>query len=178
MTIVVCPLSRVHEMVAAYAPERVVSVLDPHFVFPDLGAAYRDRHLKLRFHDVHAPRDGDVVASVEHARALVAFLEEWNRERPLLVHCRAGVGRSTATAFIAACALNPGADEYAIARELRRTSTNARPNETWVGVADRVLGRRGRMRRAIEDTGRGLPWIDVDENEPFELTSDFGVAES
>jgi predicted protein tyrosine phosphatase len=173
VTIVVCPLSRVHEMVAKYTPERVVSVLDPHFTFPDLGAAYRDRHLKLCFHDVHVPADGDVVASVEHARALVAFLREWQRERALLVHCRAGVGRSTATAFIAACALNPRADEYAIARRLRRASTNARPNENWVGVADRVLKRRGRMRRAIEDTGRGLPWIDVAENEPFELASDF-----
>jgi len=177
VTIVVCPLSRVSEMVATYAPERVVSVLDPHFTFPDLGAAYRDRHLQLRFHDVHAPADGDVAASVEHARELVAFLRAWQRERPLLVHCRAGVGRSTATAFIAACAVNPEADEYAIARELRRTSTNARPNERWVGIADRVLGRRGRMLRAIVDTGRGLPWIDVDENEPFELTTDFRVTD-
>ena len=153
MTIVVCPLSCVDEMVAEYAPERVVSVLDPDFEFPDLGATYTDRHLKLRFHDIHAVTDaGHVLPSTEHARELVAFIGAWRRERPLLVHCRAGVGRSTATAFIAACVMNPSTDEYAIARELRRASLLARPNEVLVGVADRVLGRQGRMLRAIEDT--------------------------
>jgi len=178
VTIVVCPLSRVDAMVAEHAPERVVSVLDPQFVFPELGAPYRDRHLRLRFHDVHVATNGETLPSLDHARALVAFVEAWQRERPLLIHCRAGVGRSTATAFIAACVVNPGVDEYAIARALRRASTNARPNEAWVGVADRVLGRRGRMQRAIEDTGRGLPWIDVFENEPFAMASDFRVSET
>jgi predicted protein tyrosine phosphatase len=114
-----------------------------------------------------------VLPSDEHARELVSFVEQWRRERPLLVHCRAGVGRSTAAAFIAACVMNPTINEYVIARALRHASPLARPSETLVGVADRVLDRRGRMLRAIEDTGRGLPWIDVDENVPFELASDF-----
>src|SRR5262249_9903879 len=102
VTIVVCPLSLVDEMVAEYAPERVVSVLDPAFEFPDLGATYRDRHLKLRFHDIHVATEAEqVLPSTGHARELVAFIGAWRRRRPLLVHCRAGVGRSTATAFIA-----------------------------------------------------------------------------
>ncbi len=173
MTIVVCPLSRVAEMVARHAPDRVVSVLDPGFAFPMLGVAYRGRHLHLRFHDIHLAADGQVLPTMSHARELVAFLDRWNSEAPLLVHCRAGIGRSTATAFIAACLHNPHADERNIARELRRASSLARPNETLVGVADQAMGRGGRMLRAIQDTGRGLPWIDVSENEPFELRSRF-----
>jgi predicted protein tyrosine phosphatase len=173
MTIIVCPLSKVTEIVAMRAPERVVSVLDPDFVFPELGDAYRDRHLRLRFHDIHVPTDGQVLPSQRHARALIGFLGAWDRSAPILIHCRAGVGRSTATAFITACLHNPGVDELVIARTLRGASPLARPNETLIALADAVMNRNGRMLRAIADTGRGLPWIEVDENEPFEMPSRF-----
>ncbi len=91
----------------------------------------------------------------------------------MLVHCRAGIGRSTATAFIAACRHNPRTSEFVIARALRAASSNARPNETLVALADAVMKRDGRMHRAIAETGRGLPWIEVYENEPFEMPSRF-----
>jgi predicted protein tyrosine phosphatase len=91
----------------------------------------------------------------------------------MLIHCRAGIGRSTATAFIAACRHNPHTSELAIARALRRASSNSRPNETLVAMADAVMKRDGRMHRAISETGRGLPWIEVYENEPFEMPSRF-----
>ena len=42
VTILVCPLSGVLELVRARRPNRVVSLLDPEFEFPDLGAEYHD----------------------------------------------------------------------------------------------------------------------------------------
>ena len=173
MTILVCPLSRVAEVVAARAPERVISVLDPDFEFPELGGAFRERHLQLRFHDIHVATDGQTLPTHDHARELIEFLDGWTRTGPMLVHCRAGIGRSTATAFIAACRHNPNTSELVIARALRQASSNARPNETLVALADAVMKRDGRMYRAIAETGRGLPWIEVYENEPFEMPSLF-----
>jgi predicted protein tyrosine phosphatase len=73
----------------------------------------------------------------------------------MVVHCYAGISRSTAGAFVAACALNPGRDEMALARELRRLSATATPNIRIVSLADRVLGRGGRMVEAIDSIGRG-----------------------
>jgi len=173
MTILVCPLSRVAQVVVERTPERVVSVLDPDFEFPELGSAFRGRHLRLRFHDIHVATDGQVLPTHEQARELIDFLDGWTRTGPMLVHCRAGIGRSTATAFIAACRHNPHTSELVIARALRKVSSNARPNETLVALADAVMQRDGRMRRAITETGRGLPWIEVYENEPFEMPSQF-----
>jgi predicted protein tyrosine phosphatase len=172
--ILVCPLSQVERMVATYAPERVVSLLDPDFRFPELGAAYRDRHLRLHLHDVHDPAPGQVAPAVAHVTELLEFLARWQRTAPLLIHCRAGIGRSTATAFIAACQHNPAIDEFAIALELRRASPLARPNQVLVGLADAALGRHGRMANAIEDTGRHLQWHGLDENVPFELAGRMG----
>jgi predicted protein tyrosine phosphatase len=169
MTILVCPLSRVPGVVAARAPERVVSLLDPEFVSPALGPAYRDRHLRLRFHDIHAPTEGQVMPTAAHVAELLAFLTAWDRSAPLLVHCRAGIGRSPATAFIAACLHAPSADERERAIELRRACPLVRPNETLIALADRAMNRDGRMVAAIAETGRGLPPFDADEGESFEL---------
>ena len=92
----------------------------------------------------------------------------------LLVHCRAGIGRSTAAAYVAACVAHPEIDERKIAEALRQASPLARPNETLVLLADREMGRDGRMHKAIASTGHGLSPVDVDENDPFELVVNDG----
>src|SRR5262249_38174958 len=75
--------------------------------------------------------------------------------KPLVVHCYAGISRSTAGAYVAACALNPRRDELAIARQLRRASATATPNSRFVALADRMLCREGRMVAAIDAIGPG-----------------------
>jgi predicted protein tyrosine phosphatase len=171
MSILVCPLGHVVELVARRKPARVISVLDPGIPFPELGASYAGRHLRLAFHDAHWAMPGVTLPSPEHIGRLLAFLDAWEPEESLLVHCRAGIGRSTATAFVAACHRNPETPELRIAGELRRIAPLSRPNEKLVEIADALLERRGRMLAAIVETGRGLPWADVDEGLPFELSS-------
>ena len=58
----------------------------------------------------------------------------------MVIHCFAGVSRSTAAAFIAACALAPKRDEFDVARALRAASPTATPNARLVALADRALG--------------------------------------
>jgi predicted protein tyrosine phosphatase len=180
MTIIVCPLSKVATMVAARAPERIVSLLDPDFTFPETGPDYAGKHLRLRVHDAHVAAAGQVLPGKEHVDQLLAFVAQWDRSAPILVHCRAGIGRSTATAFITACLHNPHAAEREIALALRRASPLARPNETLIKLADAALGRRDRMSRAISDTGRNLSWNEVElalssegEGRAFEMPSTF-----
>lgn len=175
MTILVCPLSHVVDVVRTRAPELVISLLDPDFAFPEFGPSYSYRHLKLHLHDIHVPVEGQQLPTSAHVGDLIAFVAEWKRSGPILVHCRAGIGRSPATAYILARLLNPLTDEHRIAIALRRASYLARPNETLIRFADYAMRRNGRMLKAIVDTGRNLPWIfdEIDEGEPFELRSDF-----
>jgi predicted protein tyrosine phosphatase len=169
MFILVCPLSKVMRLVTDRAPERVVSLLDPDATFPEFGSAYFGRHLRLCLHDVHTPATDQVGAAAKHIDALLAFLAQWQRSAPILIHCRAGMGRSPAAAFIAACLYNPKVDELKVAGALRRLSPTARPNEALIGLADAALGRSGRMTKAIVETGRGLSWPSVDEGGSFEF---------
>jgi predicted protein tyrosine phosphatase len=87
----------------------------------------------------------------------------------MVVHCYAGISRSTAAAFVAACALSPKRDEVEIAARLRAASPTAYPNRRLVALADDYLGRSGRMRAAIEKIGFNLPAF---EAEPFMLELD------
>jgi predicted protein tyrosine phosphatase len=83
-----------------------------------------------------------------------------------VIHCFAGVSRSTAAAYVAACALKPDGDEFAIAKALRAASPTASPNSRLVALADDALGRRGRMSEAIAAIGRGEACF---EGTPFTL---------
>jgi len=164
----VCPLSKVEEMVEIHQPERVISLLAPGWPFPELEDKTR-RHLCLSLHDIHDARDGEIAPSRGHVQEVIRFVEEMQAGKTLLVHCYAGISRSTATAFIAACVYSPLASELDVAMALRQASPLARPNLALVRHADEELGREGRMVNAIVDTGRNLPWITVEENEPFSI---------
>ncbi|HEY5410772.1 MAG TPA: hypothetical protein VIJ94_08590 [Caulobacteraceae bacterium] len=101
---------------------------------------------------------------------ILAFGRAWDGSKPLLVHCWARISRSTATAFMLACARNPQAGELDIARRLREAAPHAHPNRRLVQLADQALGRRGRLIRAIETIGDGNF---ATMGQPFELPARF-----
>src|SRR5919106_526691 len=132
----VCSLARLHETVEESQASHVITLLkDTHLVFRPDGIA-ADRHLVLGMDDIAEPCDGYVCPAEEHVSELLTFIRGWDRAQPLVVHCYAGISRSTAGAFISACALNPRRDEAAIARLLRGASPTATPNRRLVSLAD------------------------------------------
>ena len=125
-----------------------------------------DRHLFLPLSDIIEPTEGHVLPGEGHVRRLLHFAYSWDRAAPMLIHCFAGVSRSTAAAFISACALNPEREESEIARAIRAASPTATPNARLVALADIILVRRGRMNAAIAAIGRGEACM---EGVPFSL---------
>ena len=75
-------------------------------------------------------------------------------DRRMLIHCWAGISRSSAAAYAIACDRNPGF-EGDIADELRRRAPSVTPNRLMVQLADDLLERNGRMGAAIARIGRG-----------------------
>lgn len=123
-------------------------------------------HLKVSMDDITEEMDGFVAPSEAHIDQVLNFVRGWDRSAPLVVHCYAGISRSTASAFAAVCALNPERDEIEIARKIRAASPNASPNRRIVGLADRALGRNGRMLRALDEMGPGAMMV---EGRPFAI---------
>jgi len=173
--IVVCSLSRLQETVARTRARHVVTLVrDEDLVRPERAALQSrgiapEDHLWLEMDDIADEIDGMIAPSEEHVERLIAFLDRWDRTLPMVVHCYAGISRSTAAAFVAACALSPERGEAEIAARLRAASSTAYPNRRFVALADEYLGRGGRMSAAIERMGFG---IGAYEAEPFALDLD------
>lgn len=154
-TIFVSPLSLVHDTVADVRVSHLVTLINGETLIDTPPSIVKERHLRLSMNDICEARDGLVVPCEDHVAELIQFTLDWDQQAPLLIHCWAGISRSTAGAFIALCALNPDSDEHTLARVLRRASPTAYPNRRLVALADNVLGRKGRMSAAVEHIGRG-----------------------
>lgn len=114
------------------------------------------RHLRLEIDDIDAPIPGFVVPDEAHVARLLDFARGWRAEGPLLIHCAAGISRSTAAA-LAVLALGSAESEAALARRLRRLAPHAAPNRRIVALADRLLAREGRLVAARAAMGPPAP---------------------
>ena len=162
----VCSLARLHSTVDETGARHIVTLLRvvdrvqrPTHIAPE-------NHLVLTVDDISTPADGYIVPARDHVQRLIDFVGAWDRSSPLVIHCFAGISRSTAAAYVAACALNPQRDEMQIAWDIRRASRTAQPNSRIVSIADRLLKRDGRMIRAIDAIGLGDA---ATEGHPFRL---------
>ncbi|TKT79071.1 protein-tyrosine-phosphatase [Aquamicrobium sp. LC103] len=162
----VCPLSQVAATVESTNAGHLVTLLTEGTPFERPAAIEAGNHLSLAMHDIVNEQPEMVTPSLAHVEALVDFARAWDRRRPLIIHCFAGISRSTAAALIVAAALEPERDEAELARELRRLSPSATPNSLLVRLADGHLRREGRMISAVEAIGRGA---DAFEGTPFRL---------
>jgi predicted protein tyrosine phosphatase len=165
----VCSLAKLEETVARSGAERVLSLLAAGTEVTRPDSISRENHLHLVMHDIAVAQDGMTMPGEDHVRNLLAFARKWDRAKPMVVHCYAGISRSTASAYIIASALAPKRDEVELAQTLRALSPPATPNPRLIAVADALLGREGRMISAIEAIGRGA---DAFEGTPFVLKID------
>ena len=130
----------------------VLSILGPNSPDPpELAAFARHRRLILRFHDVIEPQPNQIAPTREDVERLLVFGRQVSEtpEAHLLVHCRAGVSRSTAAAALILMQANPewpasaALDAVAAIRPARL----AQPVDP--GIRRRAIGpqRRDRRRR-------------------------------
>lgn len=155
--IIVTPLSAVETVVQQHRPSHMVTLLSPEHmidVHPSFGT---ERHLRLGVQDIVDASAGDTPPAAKHVLQLLEFGRDWNaNEAPMLIHCWAGISRSTAAAFILACDRSAPGSEAALAKMLRERAAHAAPNRLMVQIGDDLLGRRGKMVDAVDAIGRGL----------------------
>jgi predicted protein tyrosine phosphatase len=162
----VCPIALIGETVAKTGARSLITLLSPGTEVERPTGIRPERHLYLAVSDIVEAMPGQVLPDATHLEDLLGFVDAWDRAEPMVIHCFAGVSRSTAAAYVAACALEPGRDEFAIARAIRAASPTASPNSRLIALADDALGRRGRMNEAIAAIGRGEACF---EGTPFTL---------
>ncbi|MBL4758335.1 MAG: tyrosine protein phosphatase [Rhizobiales bacterium] len=166
----VCSLRLLAEEVARLGASHVVTLINedtmpttPRIILPE-------NHLQLGMNDISEPVEGLTPPDENHIENLLAFVSNWDQSAPMVIHCWAGISRSTAAGYVALCLINPDIDEHHIAVSLRKASHTATPNRRIVAIADRLLARDGRMVAAIETIGSGSM---VGEGIPFSMPAKF-----
>src|SRR3954467_9447846 len=162
----VCSLAALPETVKATGASHILTVMANVEQVARPVSVLPANHLKVSMDDITEEMDGFIAPSYTHIEQVLNFVRGWNRNAPLVVHCYAGISRSTASAFAAACMLNPHRDEISIARQIRQASPIAQPNRLIVSLADKALGRDGRMLRALDEMGPGSMTV---EGRPFRV---------
>lgn len=164
MSLIIAPLSYVHQVLSTYRPSHVLTLLNQTSAPPACVSVPAECRLILLFDDVVSAATGLVAPSREMIRSVIDFGKGWPKQAPMLIHCLAGISRSTAAAYILACAATPAGRELELAKHLRNLSPAASPNLLMVALADSLLNRDGAMLEAIKSIGRGVP---AHEGTPF-----------
>ncbi len=145
----ICGIAELHEFAGDVT--HILGILDPGTPAPD-GYVHHPKALRdeFRFYDIvtdetgrSKPTEADVAAILKVGEKLAA-----QPVQHLLVHCYAGVSRSTASAVTLMAQRNPGrvADIFAALGDIR---PKAWPNSVIIDHADRMLGLGGTLVEAL-----------------------------
>jgi predicted protein tyrosine phosphatase len=145
--VTICGIAELDEHSTA-GVTHVLSILGPDWPEPEAFAAFPPhRRLTLRFHDIIEPSPDQLAPSRQDVERLLAF----GRELPaaagshLLVHCQAGVSRSTAAAALILAQAHPDRPAHEAFDAVARIRPRAWPNLRILEFGDALLGRDGEI---------------------------------
>ena len=115
------------------------------------------KQLILRFDDINEPIDDYVVPQLSHIKRALDFADNIE-DGSLLVHCNAGISRSSAIALaVIAKRLGSGKEEEAV-NTLEHINPNCRPNKSIVEMADELLERDGKLYKEVDEKLSFTKW--------------------
>lgn len=96
MKLTITGLSEANDLKKQGIPDKIISLVDP-LIAKNLEAD--NNHIVIPVHDIDQPIQGWVYPAVEHIREVLEFTRDIKENDNVLVHCHAGVSRSTAMAI-------------------------------------------------------------------------------
>jgi len=147
----ICGIPELDEHCAA-GVTHVLSILDPDWPDPPAFAAFPPHHrLALRFYDVIEPRSDRLAPPSADVARLLAFGREpdLTTGSHLLIHCHAGVSRSTAAAALILAQARPDRAAREALEAVARLRPRAWPNLRILEFGDALLGRNGEIVAAV-----------------------------
>ena len=147
----ICGIPELDEHCAA-GVTHVLSILDPDTPDPPAFAAFAPhRRLALRFHDVIELLPARLPPARADVERLLAFGHELS-DTPgshLLIHCHAGVSRSTASAALILAQARPDRSARDTLDAVAQLRPRAWPNLRMLEFGDDLLGRNGEIVAAV-----------------------------
>jgi predicted protein tyrosine phosphatase len=152
----ICGVRELDEHCAA-GVTHVVSLLDPGYEDPGAFTAFPPhRRLLFRFHDIIEPIPGRISPSAGDVKRLLAIGPELvtTPQKHLLIHCHAGLSRSTASAVLLLAQAWPDRPARAAFEAVSNIRPGAWPNLRMLEIGDALLGRKGEIVAAVASVYR------------------------
>lgn len=143
----VCGIEELHGHGAA-GVSHVLSILDPDHPVPEAFGSYGEHdRLELRFHDIIEETAGQVAPRAEDVAAILDFGRRMMAEPSprLLVHCHAGISRSTAALTLVVAQAQPEVPAETLLAGILARREKAWPNLRMLEFGDAMLGRGGTL---------------------------------
>ena len=128
--IIVSSLSKLHDTVREHGARRILTLINASTPVPRPEEVAAENHLFLGFNDITEETDGLVAPSAAHVEDLIRWAKDWDQRAPMVVHCYAGISRSTAAAYTSALCPQSGPRRishspmnFAAARQRRRPTS-------------------------------------------------------
>lgn len=158
-TVSVCGIPELASFRAA-GVTHVLSILDPGYPSPSVFGQYGEhRRLELRFDDVIDDVEGMVPPQKADVENILAFGRDLLTEPGvghLLVHCHAGVSRSTASVIMMLAQARPDRPAREAVEAVAAIRPQAWPNLRMTEFADDLLGRNGELVEAVHQRHRAF----------------------
>ena len=151
LAVTVCGIPELPQHVAR-GVTHVLSIIDTHEPRPPALDDYlKIDHELIRFDDIVAEYPGFIACTPAHIEQVLAFGERIHASpgSHALIHCHAGISRSTAAAGIIMCQHAPGREEEAFLKILSLRK-HGWPNTRMVEFADNLLKRDGALLRGLQ----------------------------
>ena len=152
----VCSLHQVREIdVSTY--DGIITIENTTIREPFRVLTDEPKQLILSFDDINEPIDDYVVPQMSHIKRALDFADKID-DGSLLVHCHAGISRSSAIALaVIAKRLGSGKEEEAV-NTLEHINPNCRPNKSIVEMTDELLERNGKLYKEVNDKLSFTKW--------------------
>jgi predicted protein tyrosine phosphatase len=135
----------------------VISIWDPVW---ETRAGHQDQFIRrlattarvhfAYFDDIPAPMDQRFAASLDQVQHMLDFARTIESPSRVLIHCWAGISRSTAVAYAVLCQHTGPGHETACLDHIRKIRPQAIPNSLIITLAEASLGRSTAMFDAYE----------------------------
>jgi predicted protein tyrosine phosphatase len=137
----------------------VLSIVDPDQPELEAFGTYGEHaRLELRFHDIIEETPGEEAPQPHHVEQILSFGRDILREpaalRHLLVHCHAGVSRSTASMTLLLAQAQPQLAARDVLHQVLAIRDKAWPNLRILTFGEQQLGRPGEFSGAVGEIYR------------------------
>ena len=142
--IIICGLADIQECVDKFSPDKMLTIINKNFEPETPSGMDKNRHLKMLIDDISEPREGFILPEKHHTQELLDFTDDWDKTKPILVHCHMGISRSTATSLGIAAKYSPENIELII-ENLKEIAPHASPNKIMMRYYDEILDLNNRL---------------------------------